>query len=251
MSRPAAVNNAVRLTLALMCVTIVGSRAEAQRSETPAERCTWEGWLPPAAGRARVLASSALDAQQEAALRELARSPSKVRRQEAALKLAASREAASLDLLLELTNDAEPQVVDAAVRSLGRIGDRRATATLLPLVSAADAHVRQGAAWALGQLEDGAATDALISATRDDNKHVRTDATWALGLAGNRTAAVSRLIELTRDGEEHVRLAAVCSLARATRTGDARAREAIDARRADTVAVVRDAAVWAASRPDR
>jgi HEAT repeat protein len=119
---------------------------------------------------------------------------------------------------------------------------------LLPLVSAADAHVRQGAAWALGQLEDAAATDALISATRDDNKHIRTDATWALGLAGNRTAGVSRLIELTRDGEEHVRLAAVCSLAHVPSTGERRIRDAVGALRTDTVAVVREAALWALGR---
>lgn len=240
---------AVAASLAVIAFVCPITPSSAQRAETPAERCSWEGWLPPAAGRTRVRDAAQLAPLREVALRSELRSTSKARRQQAALKLGASRETASVDALLGLTNDPEPQVVDAAVRSLGRIGDRRATSRLIALANASDTHVRQGTAWALGQLEDPIALSALIVSTRDTSKHVRSEAAWALGLVGGRDA-VARLIELTRDRNEHVRLAALCSLAKTS----SRQREvgvAVAALRTDSAAVVREVAVWALGQISR
>ena len=239
---------------AVLCAAVVGlalvtSPASAQRPETAAERCSWEGWLPPAAGRARIRDASALDSAREAALRLELRSGSKAVREQAALRLGAGRQPTTIDALIALTRDREPQVVDAAVRSLGRIGDRGAGAVLVPLLSSGDAHVRQAAAWALGQLEDPAAASALAAVTRDANKHVRTEAVWALGLVGG-SVAVPRLVELTRDAQSHVRLAAVCSLA-AANGADPTVRSAVAALHADTSAAVPDAAAWALERLSR
>jgi HEAT repeat protein len=234
----------------LMVLGLTPITAAAQRAETPAERCAWEGWLPPTAGRARVRKSSPLDAAQEATLRADLRSPSKVRRQQAALRLGASQDQASIHALIAATDDLNSQVVDAAVRSLGRIGEREATSRVARLTASPNEHVRQGAVWALGQLQDPAGVDVVLAATREENKHVRNDATWALGLIGGNSAQ-ARLVELTRDSSEHVRLAAVCSLAQMSTRLDPSARKAVSLLRSDAAPLVREVANWALDRGGR
>jgi HEAT repeat protein len=219
----------------------------AQSSESPAERCSWEGWLPPSVGRERVRRAAHLDAAATADLQTRTRSADTNMRLLAAVRLGAAQDDASVRALIALTDDLEVIVREAAARSLGRVGATSATSVIERLATSGNDHLRQGAVWALGQLQDRSAVNTLIAASRDTSKHVRADATWALGLIGGKAAAV-RVTELALDANPHVRLAAVCSLERIHDARDPRAREVLSALSRDSVALVRETARWAAAR---
>lgn len=234
----------VVLFAATLCLS---HRALAQSSESPADRCSWEGWLPPSVGRERVRRAAHLDAAATTDLRDRARSPDKNTRLLAAGRLGAAQDDASLRALIALTGDPDVMVREAAARALGRAGATTATPVIERLATSPNDHLRQGAVWALGQLQDQSAVNTLIAASRDTSKHVRAEATWALGLIGGKAAA-TRVTELALDPNPHVRLAAVCSLERIHDARDPRARQALSALGRDSVALVRETARWAAAR---
>jgi HEAT repeat protein len=216
----------------------------AQRQESPADRCSWEGWLPPDSGRARVRGAAHLSPQSIADLQSRAAGADKNARILAAQSLGAAQDGASMLVLMRLTGDLSPQVQDAAARALGRAGYSTAVPALIALASSRDSHVRQGAIWALGQLQDPRAVGALVSASADTSKHIRAEATWALGLVGGRRA-IERLIALGPDANPHVRLAAACSL---ERVHDPRTIGALSALSRDTDPLVREVGEWALHR---
>jgi HEAT repeat protein len=243
-----------RIVLLRACVVGIGAivlcvptKGLSQSTESPADRCSWDGWLPPSAGRDRVRRSAHLDAAATANLRARVVNGSKNSRLLAAQDLAAAHDDASIQTLVALTNDSDPMLREAAARSLGRAGATSATAVVERLAASENQHLRQGAVWALGQLQDQSATNTLIVASRDTSKHVRAEATWALGLIGGKPAA-GRLTQLALDPNPHVRLAAVCSLERIHDTNDPRTREVLSTLGHDGDAIVRETARWAAAR---
>ena len=232
----------------LFAITICPSReAVAQSSESPADRCSWEGWLPPSVGRERVRRAAHLDAAATADLRHRALSADKNSRLLAAERLGAAQDDASMQALIALTDDPDAMVREAAARALGRAGATSATSVIERLARSENDHLRQGAVWALGQLQNPTAVNTLISTSRDTSKHVRAEATWALGLVGG-IAAATRVKELALDSNQHVRLAAVCSLERFHDVRDPRTREILAGLSSDSVALVRETARWAAAR---
>jgi HEAT repeat protein len=232
----------------LFAVTLcLSDEAFAQSSESPADRCSWEGWLPPSVGRERVRRAAHLDAAAAADLRDRARSTDKNTRLLAAGRLGAAQDDASLRVLITLTGDPDVMVREAAARALGRAGATSATPIIERLATSPNEHLRQGVVWALGQLQDQSAVNTLVAASRDTSKHVRAEATWALGLIGGKTAD-TRVTELALDPNPHVRLAAVCSLERIHDARDPRTREVLSALSRDSVALVRETARWAAAR---
>jgi len=240
---------AVRRTLVGLCAVLLCVSAEglAQSSESPADRCSWEGWLPPSAGRERTRRAAHLDAAATADLRVRARSTDKNTRMLAAEHLGAAQDDASLQTLIALTDDPDAMVREAAARALGRAGATSATSVVARLATSGNDHLRQGAIWALGQLQQQSAVNTLIAASRDSSKHIRAEATWALGLVGGEAAA-ARVAELALDSNSHVRLAAVCSLERIPEARDPRTREILSTLSRDSVALVRETAQWAAAR---
>jgi HEAT repeat protein len=243
--RPGTLRRAlVGLCAMLLCVSAEGV---AQSSESPADRCSWEGWLPPSVGRERTRRSAHLDAGATADLRARARSTDKNTRMLAAERLGAAQDDASLRALIDLTNDSDAMVREAAARALGRAGATSATSVVARLTTSENDHLRQGAVWALGQLQDQSAVNTLVAASRDTSKHIRAEATWALGLIGGKAAA-ARVAELALDANSHVRLAAVCSLERIPEARDPRTRAILSTLSRDSVALVRETAQWAAAR---
>lgn len=87
----------------------------------------------------------------------------------------------SVDRLIELLSDEDPQVIQAAASALGHRGDARAIAHLLPLTAHPDEHVRFGTVFGLTGHEDDAAIAALITLTSDPDEDVRNWATFGLG----------------------------------------------------------------------
>jgi HEAT repeat protein len=239
----------VRIALAALCaMTLACSRqAGAQTSETAADRCSWDGWLPPSAGRERVRRAAHIDARTTTALRARAQSDDKNTRLMVAEQLGAAQDDASVRTLMEMTNDPDPMVREAAARALGRAGATSATPIIAQLARSPNGHLRQGAIWALGQLQDPSAVRTVLSASRDTSKHVRAEATWALGLIGG-TEAVARVMDLAVDQNPHVRLAAVCSLERMKDARDPRVGEVLASLARDSDAIVREAARWARGR---
>lgn len=238
-----------RSTIAvLFAVTLsLSHEALAQSSESPADRCSWEGWLPPNVGRERVRRAEHLDATATADLRDRARSTDKNTRLLAAGRLGAAQDDASLRALIALAADPDVMVREAAARALGRAGAASATSVVERLATSENDHLRQGAVWALGQLQDQSSVNTLVAASRDTSKHVRAEATWALGLIGGKAAAV-RVTELALDSNPHVRLAAVCSLERIHDVRDPRTREILSTLSRDSVSLVRETARWAVAR---
>lgn len=196
---------------ALLVLLPVG--ASAQSDSAHARICDWDGWLPPAVGRARFLAAHSLTSRSDLAYRRSLESANEHERDAAARALAASRDTGTLTALLRHVADPNSVVRDGAIRSLGRIGDMRAVGPLEEALMSGDKHVRQAAAWSLGQLQAGRSTGALLAATRDTSEHVRSEAAWALGLTANRSA-LPRLAELSAHDVKAVRVAADCSIER-------------------------------------
>jgi HEAT repeat protein len=232
----------------LFAITLCPSReAFAQAPESPADRCSWEGWLPPSVGRERVRRAAHLDAAATADLRDRAQSANKNTRLLAAERLGAAQDDASIQALIALTNDPDPIVREAAARALGRVGATSATSVIERLATSENDHLRQGAVWALGQLQNPSAVNTLTAARRDTSKHVRAEATWALGLIGG-MAAATRVKELALDSNPHVRLAAICSLEKIHDVRDPRTRQILSGLSSDSVALVRETARWAVAR---
>ncbi len=218
----------------------------AERTESPAERCSWDGWLPPAVGRERLRRSTHLDAAGVSRLTALSHAAGKDERMLAAQGLAAAQDPASLQALMALTSDADPVIQEQAIRALGRRGERTATATVARFAQSSNSHLRQASVWSLGQLQDPSGLNTVVAAARDSSKHVRNEAAWALGLiAGSR--AIAPTLELTRDENSQIRLAAACSLG-IMRPDEPRVRAALTRLTSDADPTVREVARWTLTR---
>jgi HEAT repeat protein/thiol-disulfide isomerase/thioredoxin len=100
-------------------------------------------------------------------------------RQEAALRLGrAGRDA--IPALAELANDADPLVVESAVRSLSSIGGKDVIPAMASLLKATDSNLRMTAAQALGKTKNSEAAAPLLAVLTDDNEIVACTALAAL-----------------------------------------------------------------------
>ena len=234
--------SALVVALCALTAAIPFRAPRAQNPETPRDRCTWEGWLPPAAARDRVRREANLTDTDIVRLQRASTGASKVEREKAIERLGAAQDQATIALLTNALDDKDPIIVDAAVRSLGRIGATSALHDIERLTVVNNSHVRQGAIWALGQLQERSALPTLLKASTDTSKHIRDEATWALGLLGD-AGATRRLNELAVDNDWHVRFSAACALWLSGKT-DERSLRTLTALKTDSVALVRNVATW-------
>jgi len=96
---------------------------------------------------------------------------------------------AGLPALIAATSDPVPQVGQAAVIALGKLGDARASKRLCQLLHHADADVRAAACWSIGEIGDASALPEVLSLMRDKNGTVKRHAVVALGKIGDRRAS--------------------------------------------------------------
>ena len=115
--------------------------------------------------------------------------------------------------LIRSLGDADIEVRESVVASLGGLADPRAVQALIRVLrtDSVDA-VRAAAAWALGEIEDPAAVPALSHALRNDVcEEVRKNSAWALGQIED-AGAVEALGAALRDSNEEVRRTAIWAL---------------------------------------
>jgi len=87
----------------------------------------------------------------------------------------------TVQALLHLLSDSDPEVVYCAAVGLGHRADPRAVEPLITLASHGDARVRYGVVYGLLGHEDPRAIDTLILLSRDEDIDVRNWATFGLG----------------------------------------------------------------------
>ena len=125
-----------------------------------------------------ILIPDAVDRRAGGVRQSLARWSS-TERQDAAARLGrAGREA--IPALAELANDADPLVVENAVRALAGIGGADVIPAMAALLKASDANLRMTAAQALGKTKNAEATAPLLSVVSDENEIVACTALAAL-----------------------------------------------------------------------
>lgn len=100
-------------------------------------------------------------------------------RQAAATRLGRAGSAA-IPALAELLNDADPLVVESAVRTLSGIGGKDAIPAMAALLKAPDSNLRMTAAQALGHTKNAAAVKELLTVFDDPNEVVACTALSAL-----------------------------------------------------------------------
>jgi HEAT repeat protein len=100
-------------------------------------------------------------------------------RQSAATRLGRGGRAA-IPALAELLNDADPLVVETAVRALSGIGEKDAIPAMAALLKAQDSNLRMTAAQALGHTKNSAAVKDLLTVFDDPNEVVACTALSAL-----------------------------------------------------------------------
>jgi HEAT repeat protein len=126
----------------------------------------------------------------------------------------------SVEPLAEALRDPDPKVVRAAALSLKRLGDDRGSEAvhgdLLAQLSEGDQEERAYAARTLGALGDGRATGALVDRLADPAAEVRADAAEALGKIADKGAMHALLEAGFRDVDQLVRDTAMFALARMT-----------------------------------
>ena len=123
---------------------------------------------------------------------------------------------ASVELLLPLLQDADPEVVQAAAIALGHRGSPRAIEPLLELVGHPDPDVRIGVAFGLAPFETPAVTEALITLMSDSDLDTRDWATYALGSQSDADSPAVRQALRARlaEGDPEIRGEALIGLAR-------------------------------------
>ena len=98
----------------------------------------------------------------------------------------------AIDAAIELLKDKEEWVRDAAIDSLGRIGNPRAIGPLIKVLTdpEEDDYIRSSAALALGRFQEQSAVQALTEAFLDEHSAlmVKCDAAVALGKTRHETA---------------------------------------------------------------
>ena len=100
-------------------------------------------------------------------------------RQAAATRLGRAGRPA-IPALAELLNDADPLVVETAVRALSSIGEKDAIPAMAALLKAPDSNLRMTAAQALGHTKNSAAVKDLLTVFDDPNEVVACTALSAL-----------------------------------------------------------------------
>lgn len=119
----------------------------------------------------------------------------------------------AVHLLIECVDERQPREVrDAAVESLGLLGDSVALPALASALKFRDEETRQEAAWSLGYLGDPAALASLTQALQDRSFQVRFAAAFSLAIL-RRPESIPALGSLLNDKEPRGRLAGACSLA--------------------------------------
>jgi HEAT repeat protein len=86
----------------------------------------------------------------------------------------------AIPALAELLNDADPLVVESAVRALSGIGEKDAIPAMAALLKAPDSNLRMTAAQALGHAKNNAAVKDLLTVFDDPNEVVACTALSAL-----------------------------------------------------------------------
>ncbi len=115
--------------------------------------------------------------------------------------------------LLDALQDADRNVVRAAAKALGEIGDTRVVPNVIRLMKQPEPVIRQVCALALGDLKSTDALPVLVQALHDESWMVRQAAAQALAGLGDR-AATPALIEALEDANRSVRVAAEDALKR-------------------------------------
>lgn len=142
-------------------------------------------------------------------------------RARAAMSLGSRGKTSAIPRLAPLLDDPDWAVRQAAVESLGRIGDASAAPLLVAAITGADrvpdpngaSAVRAAAAEALGRIGDSA-MPVLLEALRGRHVKLRETAIAAIGAVGGPAAAAS-LGDMVADDRSSVRQAAITALVRA------------------------------------
>jgi len=96
--------------------------------------------------------------------------------------------AQALDALAELANDADPLVVESAVRALAGIGGKNVIPAMAALLKASDSNLRMTAAQALGRTKSAEATKHLLTVLDDPNEVVACAALASIEEVNSREA---------------------------------------------------------------
>jgi len=124
----------------------------------------------------------------------------------------------AIEPLADALNDPDERVVRAAALSLTRLGDARGAAAvhggLVAQLREGDEEQRAFAARTLGALGDRRASEPLVVALADPSDEVRADAAEALGKLADHTAMAALLERGFRDSSQLVRDTAMFALAR-------------------------------------
>lgn len=129
---------------------------------------------------------------------------------EAAEKLGTIKDETSINALMDLFDDDNPEVRLQAAKSLAEIGDL----VLKPLIRALrieEGNSRRYATYALKEIGDSSAVRSLIKALKDDDWGVRKFSAQSLGEIGDKEA-VEPLIEALQDEDYGVKVAATRAL---------------------------------------
>ena len=110
----------------------------------------------------------------------------------------------TVEALIGALNDADPDVRETVVVTLGRMRDPRVVPALLPLLKDSNADVREQAVFALARSGDARATAAVSGLIDDASPDVREQAVHLLGQSRNRDA-VPTLIKALKDSSPDVR----------------------------------------------
>jgi len=131
----------------------------------------------------------------------------------------------STSQLEKLLNTASRETMQRyeAIKSLGKLGDKRAVPFLIKLLKDKNFICRNYAAEALGRLSDRRAVLPLVFALKDTDETVRLSAVEALGLLSDKRA-VSALINVLNDKDLAVRY---CTIQTLLKLGDPQAVKAI------------------------
>ena len=104
-----------------------------------------------------------------------------------------------LDYLLQLVENSDPEVRQAAATALGNIDDPHSVEPLINALDDNDWHVREAAAAALGNIGDPRSVEPLINALANDSPSVREAATVALGNIGDPRSVEPLITALDED----------------------------------------------------
>jgi len=102
-----------------------------------------------------------------------------------------------LPMIIEGTNDTDPQVQLAAVNALRRLKERGGAKQLNACLTDPNPHVRAAAVRAIGDLGDKQASVSILPLLRDGSSYVRSAAAEALGKLGDRSAITPLIQALT------------------------------------------------------